>query len=214
MSGSLLRVGKAYGSPRIRRSAPACTQASDNPSRLVAYSGNRAGFGIVSSSVGSRRGGPQARPSSPASRLSLQVRRMQRHAGRQVLSEGALRHAHTPAERHDATTSRAKPISATPTCSPRSTARGSQRHERLQQLQLSHSGDAADRQAFVPHEEAQEHAEGSDTYRKPAHAEALAPQLMGGDSSTSTSMTGAENTSAQEITSQPPMRRAISPPSA
>ena len=54
----------------------------------------------------------------------------------------------------------------------------------------------------------------ADTYRKPAHAEALAPQLMGGDSSTSTSMTGAENTSAQEITSQPPMCRAISPPSA
>ena len=43
---------------------------------------------------------------------------------------------------------------------------------------------------------------------------ALAAQLIGPDSSTSASMTGAEKTSAQQITSQPPMRRAISPPSA
>ena len=54
----------------------------------------------------------------------------------------------------------------------------------------------------------------TETYRKPAQANGLAAQLMGPDSTTRASMTGAENTSAHEITSQPPMRRAISPPSA
>ena len=126
---------------------------------------------------------------------------------------GALRHAHTPAERHDGDDQQGEADFGDTNMLAQKRGSRSERHKRLQQLQLAHSGDAADRQAFVPHEEAQEHAE-ADTYRKPAHAEALAPQLMGGDSSTSTSMTGAENTSAQEITSQPPMRRAISPPSA
>jgi hypothetical protein len=45
-------------------------------------------------------------------------------------------------------------------------------------------------------------------------ADALAAQLIGPANSSSTSIAGAENTSAQEITSQPPMRRAISPASA
>ena len=50
---------------------------------------------------------------------------------------------------------------------------------------------------------------------KPAHAVSDASQLIGqANRASSTSMTGEENTSAHEITSQPPIRRASSPPSA